>query len=996
MFTKSNNNMFNSLNMTKRSAVTMSRWVIAFLILTSISASAVFPQTITGNDGDYSYESVANDPLNARIYKLRNGLKVYLSVNKAEPRINTYIAVKTGRKNDPPNAQGLSHYLEHMLFKGTDLLGTVNYDAEKPLIDSIRAIYDLRKNTTDPKERQRLYRIIDSLSYIASGYAIPNEFDKLIASIGGSGVNAYTSLEETVYMCDIPSSQLDHWLRIEAERFRNPVMRLFHTELEAVYEEKNMSLDDDGDKSFDALWEGLFRKHTYGTQTTLGSVEQLQNPSISEIENYYRARYVPGNMAILLAGDFDPDQAIKLIDKRFGGFEAKDFKDYEPPVEDEISSPIVKTVYGPSDENVTFAYRAGGNSTKDANLLTVIEYILSNGSAGLIDLNLNQSQKVIDAYCYTITANDYSVITFGGKPRQGQTLEDVRDLLMSQIDLVKKGEFADWLIPAVVRNFKVSQIRSFDKNSNRIATMLNSFVSGIPWENYIFNIDTLSRISKEEVVDFANRLFRDNYVIVYKKIGEDPNVVKIQKPPITPVKVNRDVQSEFAGEIMDMPASEVQPEFVDFSSEITELKTESGIPVYYVQNKDNALFSLNIVADAGTANDRRLQVASNFLDYTGAGDLTPEKLREQIYKLAVNRSNSVSLYRTSASLSGLDDSFEEALELFEKIYNEPTGNEQSLEKMVDDILKNRENDKLSKDAILWSGMFSYAKYGKLNPFTNRLTESELRKLSYTEILEIIKSQFSYPQRIYYYGPKPGNELLELLNRYHKTPSPLRSPEKPVDYKEADTKGGEVLVVNYDMQQAEIVFLSRGDVYSEKDAPVVSLFNEYFGGNMSSIVFQELRESKALAYATYAQYSQASEMGKHNYSIAYIGTQADKLPEAMKELYNLIKKMPVSAEGYNSARASILKNIESDRIKHSELLNVFENSRRLGVDHDLRKDIYSKVPDLTIDDVKKFHERSFANRKFSVLVLGDINKLDMGALKKYGDVKILSLKDVFGY
>ncbi|MGB3018682.1 MAG: insulinase family protein [Ignavibacteria bacterium] len=971
------------------------RFIFA-LLLVSIGFSAINAQTQQITSGDYTYESVVNDPLQTRIYTLKNGLKVYLSVNKSEPRIYTYIAVSTGRKNDPTNAQGLSHYLEHMLFKGTDRFGSKNFAMEKPLIDSITSLYNIRKQTTDPDERKRLYKIIDSLSYLASEFAIPNEYDKMIANIGGSGSNAYTSFEETVYICDIPSNQLDKWLSIEAERFRSPVMRLFHTELEAVYEEKNTSLDDDGDKVFDALWAGLFKKHTYGTQTTIGSVEQLQNPSISEIQDYYNARYVPGNMAIMLAGDFDPDQAIKLIEKRFGVFEAKEFQEFEPPVEEPITAPEIQTIYGPSEESVTFGYRANGASSKDANILRVIEYILNNGTAGLIDLNLNQSQKVIDAYCYSIVLKDYSAITLGGKARQGQSLEEVKDLIMSQVELLKKGEFPDWLIPAVVKNFKVAQIRSFENNSSRVGSYVNSFILDIPWENYIFNIDTLAQVSKEDVMKYAQENLNDNYVLIYKKTGEDPNVVKVEKPPITPVKMNREDQSEFFREIAGLPSEELSPVFLDFKSEITELKTETGVPVYYLRNNENQLYDLKIIVENGARNDNKLSLASEYMNYTGAGDLPADKLSEEFYRLAASHGTAVSLERTSASLSGLSDSFEPSLKLFESTYREPTGDENSLEKLVDDMLKKREDDKLSKETILWSGLYSYAKYGKLNPFTNRITEEEMRKITFAELTGKMKKLFNYPQRIYYYGPLGEEEVLALLNQYHKTPSVPEAVPAAIEYKEKETKGREVYVVDYDMTQAEIIMLSKGEKFDNGDVPITALFNEYFGGGMGSIVFQDLRESKALAYSTFSSYSLPREKDMSNYTIAYIGTQADKLSDAMREMNLLLKKMPESQVIFDNSKNAIVKQVQTERVTGSGILGSFENAKRLGRDYDIRKDIYSKVPDYTLSDLKKFHDERFASRNYDVLVLGDINKLDMETLKKYGDVKVLTLKDVFGY
>ena len=966
------------------------------LLLLLIFAGRIDAQTQRITEGDYTYETVVNDPLQTRIYTLKNGFKVYLSVNKTEPRIHTYIAVSTGRKNDPPNAQGLSHYLEHMLFKGTDKIGTKNIELEKPLIDSITAIYDVRKITTDPQERKLLYRRIDSLSYLASEFAIPNEFDKLIAAIGGANVNAYTSFEETVYSSDIPSNQLDKWLRIEVERFRNPVMRLFHTELEAVYEEKNMSLDDDGDKVFDALWAGLFKKHTYGTQTTIGSVEQLQNPSISEIENYYRERYVPGNMAIMLAGDFDPEQAIKLIDKRFGTFEAKEFENFNPPVEEPIAAPEILTVYGPSEESVTFGFRANGASSKDANILTAIEYILNNGSAGLMDLNLNQSQKVIDAYCYSIILKDYSAITFGGKARQNQSLEDVKDLIMSQIELVKKGEFPDWLLPAVVKNFKVSQIRSFERNSNRLGAFVNSFILGIPWEDYIFNIDTLSTVTKEDVMNYARENFKDNYVLIYKKTGEDPNVVKVEKPAITPVKMNREDQSEFFREVVEMPSGEISPVFLDFKKEITELKTEAGVPVYYLRNNENELYDLKFIVEYGARNNKKLSLASEYMSYTGAGNLTAEKLSEEFYRLAAAKSMSTSLERTTAGISGLDDSFEKSLELFEMTFKYPTGNETSLEKMIDDLIKKREDDKLSKESILWSAMYSYAKYGKTNPFTNRLSEKELREVDYQELMSILKNIFNYPQRIYYYGPKSEEEVLSLLNKHHKTPGSPEVPPQPITYTERDFNKKEVYVVDYDMQQAEIVMLSKAGKFNNTEVPSAVMFNEYYGGGMGSIVFQELRESKALAYSAFSSYSLAREKDLSDYSVAYIGTQADKLPEAMKEMSLLLKKMPESEMVFNNSKQSIIQQMQSDRITGSGILNSFESALRMGRDYDIRKTVYDEIQNFKLDDLRKFHDEKFAAREYAVLVLGDLKKLDMETLKKYGEVKVLTLKDIFGY
>ena len=226
----------------------------------------------------HKYESVEGDPMQSRIYTLDNGLKVYLSVNKDQPRIQTYIAVRVGGKNDPSQNTGLAHYLEHLMFKGTTSYGTSDYEKEAPLLDEIEKLYEVYRTKTDPDERRDLYHQIDSISHEASKYAIANEYDKLMSSIGSIGTNAYTSEDVTCYTEDIPSNEVENWAKIQSNRFKDMVIRGFHTELEAVYEEYNISLTSDIRKVLKAANSILFPNHPYGQQTVLGSQEHLKNP----------------------------------------------------------------------------------------------------------------------------------------------------------------------------------------------------------------------------------------------------------------------------------------------------------------------------------------------------------------------------------------------------------------------------------------------------------------------------------------------------------------------------------------------------------------------------------------------------------------------------------------------------------------------------------------------------------------------------------------------
>ena len=384
---------------------------------------------------DYKYETVPGDLTKTRIYTLDNGLKIFLSVNKDKPRIQTYIAVRTGSKNDPAETTGLAHYLEHLMFKGTKQFGTNNPDAEAPLLDQIEQRYEAYRKLTDPAARKQAYHEIDSVSQLAAQYNIPNEYDKLMAAIGAQGTNAFTSNDVTCYTEDIPSNEIENWAKIQSDRFQNMVIRGFHTELEAVYEEYNIYLTDDGDKLMSALGKKLTPTHPYGTQTTIGTQEHLKNPSITNIKNYFRRWYVPNNVAICMAGDFDPDQTVAIIDRYFSSWKpAADVSQPVFPEQHPLKAPTDTTVIGQQAEQVWMGWLAKKASDLQCDTLEVIEDLLSNGRAGIFDLNLNQPMRVQMAGGGVQREQDYSSFLLVGMPKPQQSLVEVRDLMPSELE----------------------------------------------------------------------------------------------------------------------------------------------------------------------------------------------------------------------------------------------------------------------------------------------------------------------------------------------------------------------------------------------------------------------------------------------------------------------------------------------------------------------------------------------------------------------------------
>jgi zinc protease len=943
-----------------------------------------------------NYESVDNDPLNARIYTLDNGLKVYLSSYDDAPRVQTNIAVRAGSKNDPAHATGLAHYLEHMLFKGTDKYGTLDYSKEKPLLDKIESLYEEYRavDMSDNDSRDKIWRQIDSVSGEAAKLCIANEYDKMLSGIGAKGTNAYTSNERTVYVNDVPSNQIEKWLKIEAERFRMPVFRLFHTELEAVYEEKNRSLDSDGSKMFEGLMSGLFEKHQYGTQTTIGTIDHLKNPSLTEIRKYFNKYYVPNNMAICMSGDFEYDNVIKLVNKYFGDFERKDDPLFEVLKEDKIVSPKITNVYGPEAERLYVGFRLNGANSNDANLLRMVDMVLSNTSAGLIDINLNQAQKLTGGGCFPYILNDYSIHGFYGSPLTNQSLEDVKDLLLSQLDEIKGGNFSDWILQAIISDLKLEQIKKYESNNGRAEEFVDAFILNKSWEEHQNSLNELSKITKQDIIDFVNKNYSDNYIVVYKRLGDDPNAIKVTKPQITPVTVNREDKSLFLSSVLAEEVSDIEPKFINFSKDIQK-DTMNSVSLLYKENKENERFKLNYILDMGTDHNHKLKLAVDYLKYLGTDKISSSQKLEEFYKLGCDLSVNTSSNSTKVSLTGLSENFEESVTLLENILSNAVADEDALLSLKATYEKQKNDAKLDKQVILFSAMTSYARYGKNSSFTNSLTKDELASISSTELLDIIHSLTKNDHRVLYYGPDNISDVKNLMLNVHNTSGLIAIEKKNLNVEKKMNKN-QVYVLDYDMKQAEVVMYTRGSKLNKDEYSIIKFHNEYFGGGMSSIVFQEMRESKALAYSVYSTYTIPKNLDDSHYGFSYVGTQADKLGDAMQGMLGLLTKMPEANSNMETAREGILQKIRTERITKAKVLDYYEEVKKVNIDYDMRSDLYNNVSAFTMEDLTNFHNTHVKSDNYTYMVLGSSKEIDLNLLEPYGEVTILRLEDIFGY
>jgi len=953
-------------------------------------------QTVPNTDENgYRYETVTNDPMGVRIYTLDNGLKVYLSVNRDAPRIQTFIPVKAGSTYDPSETTGLAHYLEHMMFKGTDDFGTVDWQKEEVLIHEISDLYEEHKLASTKEAKAKVYAKIDSISALASKFAVANEYDKLVSSIGAKGTNAYTTYERTVYMNDIPSNELEKWLNIEKERFSKLVLRLFHTELETVYEEFNMSQDNDFRKLRYALMSGLYKKHPYGTQTTLGRAEHLKNPSMENIHKYFDTYYVPNNMAIAMSGDLDFEETIKLIDQTFGKLESREVPKFVAPVEDPIAKPIVKEVFGPDAERLSMAFRFDGIGSEDQKFVTLIDGTLNNSKAGLMDLNLNQKQKVLRAGCYASFNIDYGMHSFYGVPRQGQKMEEVTELILGEIEKIKKGEFEDWMLEAVINDYRLGKIRGQESNG-RAHEFAVAFANNVAWADNLRMLDELELVTKEQLVEFANKHYNNNYVVVYKRKGEDNKVVKVEKPAITPVKIDRKKQSEFYKELTAKETPALKPLWVDFEKEIQSEDLKPGVTYDYLHNNSNELFKLIYIYEMGKNHDKMLPIAVNYLPYIGTDKYSAADLQKELFKYGLSFGVEAGDDRCYVYISGLKKSFDKGVELMEHVLANAKADSDSYSKYVDGIIKDRADSKLNKGEILWGAMYSYAKYGKKSPYTDILLEDELRSVDPNQLTEMLSQLKDYKHRVFYYGADEKQQIAENLKANHKVSEQLKEIPEPTKYPELDYTKNEIFFVNYDMVQANIIMLAKDEKLDMNLMPEIRLFNEYYGGSMASIVFQEIRESRALAYSAFSSYSTPSKLDDYGYSFSYVATSADKVKDATEALVELLNEMPYEEKQFNEAKTNMLKKIQSERITKERVYWTYLSNLRKGVKHDYRKDVYEKVKNQNIDDLNKFFKEHIANKNHCYLVVGNKKDINMSVLKKLGNVHELSLEEVFNY
>ena len=937
-------------------------------------------------------ESNPDDPMHVAIYRLDNGLTVYLTENHEAPRFYAEIAVRAGSKQDPPESTGLAHYLEHLLFKGTTRLGTLDYAKEKPWLDYIESLYEILFQEPYPDKRAALYAQINMASQEAAAYAVPNELDRLYNAMGGTALNAHTWHEEVVYKVDLPSNRLNQWAALESERFQHPVFRLFQTELETVFEEVNRALDNKMFMIHRIVGETLFKNHPYGQQPTIGKVEHIKNPSLRNIGTYYRTFYVPNNMAILISGDINTEQTIQTIDQYFSRWEPRELPAPKTWPEAPLNGREFVECNYEGEEYALLAFRTAPRNHPDAEALQVLDMILDNDAAGLINLNLNQQQRVRAAGSSPALMNDYGAQYLWGIPKDGQTLEEVERLLLEQLDLVRRGEFEDWILPAIINDFKKQLKGGLEDNTSRVNMIRDSYIGLEDWDRAVGYIHRLEQVTKADVMRVANQYFTGGYVAGFRR--DAPHKThKYEKPELAAIEIDPNRESAFGTDIAAMPVTLIEPQYIDPAKDFERVEDPNGVVYYYARNPINDLFGLTISVDLGREQDDRIGVAAALLDKAGTDRLAPDALSQEWYKLGTTFSMAAGDNETSISISGLDENFAPSVALLLEVLQTPKAAPETLEQLKAILLKQRA-DSQKQPETLARALFLYNRYGQDSPYIHRLSNTAVQSLTLDELLGLVRGLLQYRHAIFYTGSLPLDQVRAILDEKRPLTAPLQEPPPYRFLKARAPEKTEILFLNKEMAQAHVRLEFSDGVFDEALTPQIQVFNEYFAGGMAGLVFQELREARALAYSAGARYSPGGRINDESVMSGGIETQADKTLDAVTAFLDLMDNMPVSPDRFALAKESLINLYRTGKVGFREVPGIVRTWERQGLAPDPRAARFPVILESSEETLRAFHQGHIANRPKLISILGDKSKIDLEKLGRIAPVSEVQPEQLF--
>ena len=946
-----------------------------------------------------SYQSQAEDlnALKVKEYRLENGLTVWLNEDHSQPKVFGAVVVKAGAKDCPDT--GIAHYFEHMMFKGTDRIGTLDYESEKVLLDSIAMKYDELAMTEDTAARARLQKEINELSIRSSEYVIPNEFNRLINRFGGSGLNAATSYDATIYFNTFSPQYMVQWAEINSERLINPVFRLFQSELETVYEEKNMYGDFIGGQVMDTLMARYFGPHPYA-YPIIGSTKNLKNPRLTEMHKFFEDYYVASNMALILSGDFDAQQVMPILEKAFSrirsGNAPKQEKVMLPPFNGRETMKVKFPI--PFIKAMGLGFRGVSANHEDQVALNIAVNLLNNANGtGYLD-KLMVEHKLMGALAINESMNEAGILAVAIMPKLLiQSYSSAEKMVWDEINRVKNGDFSDEMFNSLKLEQKRQYASSLENIDSRATVMMNLFSQGKSWNDYLNEVARIESITKEDVVRVAQKYFSNNYLCVTKSTGKYPKD-NLPKPAFSPVVPrNADASSSYAKQLEKIPEQQVAPRIIDFEKDVKTSKLTPLVTLYTTPNPLNDIFTLNISYGIGALEQPELMQLTNYLQLLGTESLSFEQFRSRLQSIGSTLAFDVTSDAFVMKVTGFDNHIDETMELVGDFIRHAKADDKKLRQIVDDA-------KVSEKAFFKSGdnvasaLLEQVKYGDQSRYLRKLSLSQIKKLKGKDMLAIYDKVRSVQCDLHYCGTLPVEKVIGTIRQHLPLERTTIASNSPYYRELKQYDRPTVFFIDMpDMAQSIVYGYVKGDPVDDKASRHASrLFSVYFGGDMSSLMFQEIREFRSFAYRTSGRYQlpNHAHKGTAGSFTAMLSTQSDKTLDALGVLDSLIREMPLKPERMEAVKQTLVNRINNDYPPFRNLSEKVASTRMEGFDRDPAEEFLRDIATMDMQDISRFYREQISGRPVVYLVAGNRKHIDMKKLAKYGTIIKVKKKDIY--
>ena len=927
-------------------------------------------------------------------FELSNGLKVFICTNSEQSTIHAQVVVRAGSRHDPPEATGLAHYLEHMLFKGTDEIGTVDFSKEKPLLDEITELYQEHWLSKNPEQRKAIMAKISQKSSEATVYSIPNDYDRIMQGLGATGVNAFTTTDETCYYADIPAHNFEAWAKLEAERFRKPVFRLFQTELEAVYEEKNASLDSRQTAAFEPLMKGVFHRHPYGCQTTLGLTEHLKSPSLKHMYQFYRDWYVPRNMAIILTGDISMSEAKRVLESEFGVWEERDPPELLLPVEESLEDELRLYVNFPSEQLVLAAYRWPAANHEDIAGLEVLDMLLDNGKAGLFNRNLNQPQKVLKAGCSPLLMHDHGMHYMYVYPLVDQTPEQALELMDEQIESLLDGEFEMTSVDAVINDLERSREGMMESNEELGSIVRDCFVQGVSINQWSQQIAKMRTYSHGDLRRLAKLYYSKGRAVVIRDEGHQ-EIERLDKPDLGEVKAGDQEASAFAVDLLSQRQEPKNKDFFDPKRDLLKQELTHGVKFVFNENPVNRLASLEIFIPKGYRHDSRLNHVAAIIKEAGCDGDTFRERSQMYYRLGMSFDLKVKANYTQIVLTALEKDMPEAIELFLEHLYEPEVSVELVSRWARKSRLLRSNAKKDTD-FLRDALVEFARYGEQSRYVQAPTNELIDQITPKEILALWRELISYEYQLAYTA-KDYEEVLGLL-KDELDLSPRKNKPAAIYKKITNAERDSILFYHSPgVQSALSLNFTPAAFQGRKKNAMIKLYNEYFDGSLGSVVFQEIREKRSLAYSAFAHYFTVDTPGSDCLFTAKLNCQADKTEEALNEMKRIINDPPLSQERFESARQALVSQLNTGRIGFRERPKTYFRWLQSAWEGRNPKPFFIRaLKNAKLEDIDQLIKNELKKVPLTITIMGDQSAIDLASLRRQAHLRYVHIDELFSY